>query len=222
MSGNLATKSSAGCYATNKRYLIVLNLIFVVRVPPSVSRSTRGRVPASTRLCGCVLGADPAPPPPWLRPGQIMGSALVGVASWGQQHQAQLSGIVPEGGFNLAIAAGSILLIISVSGVIGTLASFYKCSTPLPPPATVCALRRPAVVRSRPSSPLTPQVWTLTACVLQLDLVRAHHPGAGCGGRPPVCLRPIRMWAVALSPPLSCPIWRLPPGRRTTTRTAAP
>ncbi len=57
---------------------------------------------------------------------QIMGSALVGVASWGQRNSAELNAIVHEDGFNLAIAAGSILIIISVSGVVGTLVSFYK------------------------------------------------------------------------------------------------
>ena len=57
---------------------------------------------------------------------QIMGSALVGVASWGQQNSSSLKAIIPADGFNLAIAAGSILIIISVSGVVGTIVSFYK------------------------------------------------------------------------------------------------
>lgn len=67
--------------------------------------------------CGCAF---------WV---QIMGSALVGVAAWGQQNSAYLHELIPEGGFNLAIAAGSMLLIISIAGVVGTAASFYKCAS---------------------------------------------------------------------------------------------
>lgn len=55
-----------------------------------------------------------------------MACALLAVASWGQRNSSYLKAIIPAAGFNVAIAAGSILLIISISGVIGTVGSFYK------------------------------------------------------------------------------------------------
>jgi hypothetical protein len=57
---------------------------------------------------------------------QILGSAILAVASWGQQRSEYLHTLVPEDGFNLAIAAGAILLVVSISGVVGTLGSYYK------------------------------------------------------------------------------------------------